>query len=168
MSLSRLKLTSWLCGATAALLVSSSLWPREDSFSALKISFIIWKKLKRSAADYLTVSWSLLCNILKVNCSEFAKTAVEEQFSSLAYVAGVKNRITFHVFIRTFVRDRAEDSFSGLFHHTVGIACERIVRLDPSTWRPLSKQFSVQCEMFGTDDKNTSPCEICPVRTNES
>ena len=36
-------------------------------------------------------------------------------------VASVKNK-TFHVFIRTFLRDRAEDSFSGPFFHTVGIA----------------------------------------------
>ena len=67
------------------------------------------------------------------------KTAVEEQFSSLQYAAyatfrvetSVKNKITFHVFIRTFLRDRAEDDVSGPFFHTVGTAWERIVRLDP-------------------------------------
>ena len=51
-----------------------------------------------------------------------AKTTVEKQFSSLRMsAASVKNK-TFHVFIRTFLRDRAEDSFSDPFFHTVGIA----------------------------------------------
>ena len=98
---------------------------------------------------------------------KWRKQQSKNNFRLLRMSAGsVKNK-TFHVFIRTFLRDRAEDSFSGPFFQTVGIAWEWIVRLDPSTWRPLSKQFSVKCSEQTTKIPRGAKFARC-VRTNRS